>query len=132
MKSSEYTENTYIHLKLIFAFAAQSSLSRVHNDNAVAVHTCGTYAVPTRTYTVPHTQTNSRNPLILYRTLSHAQDWHHDITVYYMQLHVDDAIDPLQLHKPSAMLEHRARGEGLGYSYVTFRKYHAANILSRA
>ena len=30
---SEYTENIYIHLKLIFAFAAQSSLSEVRNDN---------------------------------------------------------------------------------------------------
>ena len=30
---SEYTENTYIHLKLIFAFAAQSSLSKVRNNN---------------------------------------------------------------------------------------------------
>ena len=29
---SEYIENVYIHLKLIFAFAAQSSLSKVRND----------------------------------------------------------------------------------------------------
>ena len=29
---SEYTEHIYIHLKLIFAFAAQSSLSKVRND----------------------------------------------------------------------------------------------------
>ena len=65
---SEYTENTYIHLKLIFAFAAQSSLSKVRNDNVRnAVRTRGTYAVPTRYGTaasVPHTQTSSRNPLL--------------------------------------------------------------------
>ena len=32
---SEYTENIYniIHLKLMFAFAAQSSLSEVRNNN---------------------------------------------------------------------------------------------------
>ena len=46
---SEYTENTYIHLKLIFAFAAQSSLSKVLNDNVQnAVCRRGTCAVPTR------------------------------------------------------------------------------------
>ena len=32
---SEYTENIYMHLKVIFAFAAQSSVSKVHNDSAV-------------------------------------------------------------------------------------------------
>ena len=68
---SEYTENTYIHLKLIFAFAAQSSLSKVRNDNVRnAVRTRGTCAVPTRYGTaasVPHTQTSSRNPLFRYR-----------------------------------------------------------------
>ena len=31
--ASNYTENIHIHLKLIFAFAAQSSLSKVRNDN---------------------------------------------------------------------------------------------------
>ena len=30
---SKYTENIYIYLKLIFAFAAQSSLSKVRNNN---------------------------------------------------------------------------------------------------
>ena len=46
---SEYTENIYIHLKLIFAFAAQSSLSKVRNDNVRnAVRTGGTCTVPTQ------------------------------------------------------------------------------------
>ena len=46
---SEYTENTYIHLKLIFAFAAQSSLSKVRNNNVRnAVCTRGAYAVATQ------------------------------------------------------------------------------------
>ena len=46
----------------IFAFAAQSSLSKVRNDNAV--RTRGTCAVPTRYGSIcaaPHTQTSSRN-----------------------------------------------------------------------
>ena len=42
---SEYIQNIYIHLKLIFAFAAQSSLSKVRNN---AVRTRGTCAVPSR------------------------------------------------------------------------------------
>ena len=38
-----------VHLKLIFAFAAQSSLSKVRNNNVRnAVRTRGTCAVPTR------------------------------------------------------------------------------------
>ena len=45
---SEYTENIYIHLKLIFAFAAQSSLSKVRNDVRSAVRTGGTRTVPTQ------------------------------------------------------------------------------------
>ena len=48
---SEYTENTYVHLKLIFAFAAQSSLSKVRNNNVQnAVCTCDpcARAAPTR------------------------------------------------------------------------------------
>ena len=86
--SSEYIENIYIHLKLIFTFAAQSSLSKVRNDNAV--RTRETCAVPMAQMaaSVPHTQTSSRNPLFQYRTLS--QDLHqscHDV-----QLHICDAI----------------------------------------
>ena len=47
---SECTENIYIHvhLKLIFAFAAQSSLSKVRNDNVRNAGTGGTCAVPTQ------------------------------------------------------------------------------------
>ena len=69
-------------------------MSKVRNDNVRnAVRTRGTCAVPTRYGTaasVPHTQTSSRNPLFRYCTLS--QDSNHDITVYYAQLHIDDAI----------------------------------------
>ena len=73
MNSTTGSENIYIHLKLIFAFAAQSSL-------------------PTRQY--PCRTHSSRNPLYWYRTLS--QDLHHSchdtITVCYVQLPIDDAI----------------------------------------
>ena len=43
--SSEYVQNTDMHLKLIFAFAAQSSLSKVCNNNVRnAVCMCGACA----------------------------------------------------------------------------------------
>ena len=61
-------------LKLIFAFATQSSLSKVRNDNVRnAVPTRGTCRARTAA-SVLHTQTCSRNPLLRYRTLS--QDLH--------------------------------------------------------
>ena len=86
---SEYTENIYIYLKLIFAFAAQSSLSKVRNDNVRnAVRTGGTCAVPA---SVPHTQTSSRNPLFRYRPCRRLAPIM--ISLYnYVQLHIDDAI----------------------------------------
>ena len=79
-------------LKLIFAFATQSSLSKVRNDNVRnAVPTRGTCSARMAA-SVLHTQTCFRNPLLRYRTLS--QDLHqycnHD--TYYAQLHIDDAI----------------------------------------
>ena len=56
---SEYTENIYIHLKLIFAFAAQSGLSEVRNDNVLnAVRTHGTCAMPTRYGSIHPAYTN--------------------------------------------------------------------------
>ena len=87
---SEYTENIYIihvHLK---AFAAQSSLSKVRNDNVQnAVRTRGTCAVPTRqrlccihkpgtrySGTVPRLA-----PIMIYSTVYN-----------YVQLHIDDAM----------------------------------------
>ena len=58
-------------LKLIFAFAAQSSLSKVRNDNVRnAVPTRGTCR-PRTAASVLHTQTCSRNPLLRYRTDLH-------------------------------------------------------------
>ena len=90
---SEYTENFYIHLKLIFAFAAQSNLSEVRND--YAVRTRGTCAVPTRTRqhaSVPHTQTNSRNPLFRYLVARLLPIMIITVILYYVQLHMDDAI----------------------------------------
>ena len=89
---SEYTENTYIHLKLIFAFAAQSSLSKVRNDNVRnAVRTRGTCAVPTRQHPCrihkPVLGTRYSGTVPCRKTCTN-----HDITVYYVQLHIDDAI----------------------------------------
>ena len=61
-------------LKLNFAFATQSSLSKVRNDNVRnAVPTRGTCRARTAV-SVLHAQTCSRNPLLRYRTLS--QDLH--------------------------------------------------------
>ena len=91
---SEYTTNIYIHLKLILAFAAQSSLSKMRNDNvrnAHAVHTHGTCAVPARQHPcrihklVLGTRYSGTVPCRKTCT-------NHDITVYYVQLHIDDAI----------------------------------------
>ena len=81
--SSEYTENIYIHLKLIFAFAAQSSLC----NNKQAVHTCGACAraVPTRQHPC-----RIHKPVLGTRYSGTVPC--HDITVYYVQLHMDDAI----------------------------------------
>ena len=87
---SEYTENTYIHLKLIFAFAAQSSLSKVRNVRNV-VCTRGTCTVPTRQYPChihkPVLGTRYSGTVPCRKTCTN-----HDITVYYVQLHIDDAI----------------------------------------
>ena len=86
---SEYTENIYIHLKSIFAFAAQSILSEVRNDNVRnAVRTRGTCAAHTRQHPCRiHKPVLGRrySGTVPCRT-------NHDITVYYVQLHIDDAI----------------------------------------
>ena len=86
---SEYTENIYIHLKLIFAFAAQSSLSKVRNDNVRnAVRTRGTCAVPTRQHPCRiHKPVLGTGTVPCCKTCTN-----HDITVYYVQLHRGDAI----------------------------------------
>ena len=62
-----------------------SAYARVLNDNAV--RTRGTCAVPTRTYAVPH------HKLVLGTRYSGTVPCctNHD-TVYYVQLHIDDAI----------------------------------------
>ena len=91
VKSEHDLNSTRIYreyLKLIFAFAAQSSLLKVRitNDNVRnAVPTRGTCRARTAA-SVLHTQTCSRNPLLRYRTLSQ------DLYQYYAQLHIDDAI----------------------------------------
>ena len=81
---SEYTENIYIHFKLIFAFAAQSSPSKVRNDNAV--RTRGTCAVPTQQHPCcihkPVLGTHYSGTVPCRKTCTN-----HDITVYYVQLH---------------------------------------------
>ena len=83
---SEHEPHAIYSFKLIFAFATQSSLSKVRNDNVRnAVPTRGTCRARTAV-SVLHTQTCSRSPLLRYRTLSQ------DFTVYYAQLHIDDAI----------------------------------------
>ena len=56
---SEYTENIYIHLKLIFAFAAQPSLSKVRNNNVRCLHARDMGRAHTAA-SVPHTQTVHR------------------------------------------------------------------------
>ena len=93
---SEYTESTYIHLKLIFAFAAQSSLSKVRNNNvrnnnvrnAVCTRGACARAVP---YPCcihkPVLGTRYSGTVPCRKTCIN-----HDITVYYVQLHIDDAI----------------------------------------
>ena len=90
---SECTENICIHLKLIFAFATQSSLSKVRNDNIRnAVRTHGMCAVPSR-----------QNPCCINKPVigtrySGTVPWRKTctnlyITVYnYVQLHIHDAI----------------------------------------
>ena len=88
---SEHEFHANIQLKVIFAFAAQSSLSKVRNDNVRnTVPTRGTCRARTAA-SVLHTQTCSRNQLLWYRTLSKTCT-NHDITVYYAQLHINDAI----------------------------------------
>ena len=90
---SEYTENIYIHLKMIFAFAAQSSLSKVRNDNVRnAVRTHGMCAVPVRQHPCrihkPVLGTHYSSTVPCRKTCTN-----HDITVYnYVQLHINDAI----------------------------------------
>ena len=87
---SEYTENIYIHLKSIFAFAAQSSLSKVRDDNvrnAVAVRTCATCAQHACRIHKPVQGTRYSGTVPCRKTCTN-----HDITVYYVQLHIDDAI----------------------------------------
>ena len=92
---SEYTE-TYIHLKLIFAFAAQSSLSKVRNNNvlnAVCTRSACARAMPTRQHPCrihkPVLGTRYSGTVPCRKTCTN-----HDITVYnyYVQLRIDDAI----------------------------------------
>ena len=76
---------------LIFAFAAQSSLSKVRNDNVGnAVRTRETCAVarqhPCRIHK-PVLGTRYSGTVPCHKTCTN-----HDSTVYYVQLHVDDAI----------------------------------------
>ena len=73
-----------IHLKLIFAFAAQSSLSEVRNDNVRnAVRTRGTCAVPTR-YGSAYIHKPVRYSCTVTTVPCHKTCTNHDITVYYV------------------------------------------------
>ena len=73
----------------LYAFAAQSSLSKVRNDNTVRMR--GTCAVPTQ-----------QHPCHIYKPVLRARYsgtvpcrkscTNHVITVHYVQLHADDAI----------------------------------------
>ena len=93
---SEYTENIYIHLKLIFAFAAQSSLSKcVTITYETLFARAGRAPCPHGTAAaVPHTQTSSgtRYSCTVTTVPCHKTSTNHDIIVYYVQLHIDDAI----------------------------------------
>ena len=89
---SKYTENIYIHLKLIFAFAAQSSLSKVRNDNVRPSERCS-YARDVRrahtAYSIRAAYTNQffepviPVPYLVARLAPF---------LYYVQLHIDEAI----------------------------------------
>ena len=88
---SEYTENI-VHLKLILHLpAAQSSLSKVRNDVRNAVRKRGTCAVPARQHPCcihkPVLGTRYSGTVPCCKTCTN-----HDITVYYVQLRIDDAI----------------------------------------
>ena len=77
------------NLKLIFAFAAQSILSKVCNDNVRnAVRMRAPCAVPTRQHPC-----RIHKPVLgtCYSSTVPCRT-NHDITVYYVQLHIDDAI----------------------------------------
>ena len=91
---SEYTENTYIHLKLIFAFAAQSSLTKVRNNN-VRNAVC-TRGAPRRARQHP---CHIHKPVLGTRYSGtvpcRKTCTNHDITVYYVQLRIDDALSAL-------------------------------------
>ena len=84
---SEYTENIIYILHLQRNLVCQKCVTITYETlfaragRAPCPH--GTAA------SVPHTQTSSRNPLFhdLCKTCTN-----HDITVYYAQLHIDDAI----------------------------------------
>ena len=82
--SSEYTENIIYILHLQRSLVCQKCVTITYETLfARAGRAHGTAAF------VPHTQTSSRNPLVhdLCKTCTN-----HDITVYYAQLHIDDAI----------------------------------------
>ena len=85
VKSEHDLNSTRIYreyLKLIFAFAAQSKMRNDNVRNAIPTWTCRARTAAS----ILHTQTCSRNPYIPCRTN------HVIITVYYVQLHKDDAI----------------------------------------
>ena len=89
LTGSEYTENIiYIHLKLIFAFAARSSLSKVRNDScshARDVRRVHTY-VATRHGSIRAAYTNQfQEPVIPVPYLVAR-------LAPFVQLHIDDAI----------------------------------------
>ena len=89
---SEYPENIYIHLKLIFAFAAQSSLSKVRNDNVRnAVRTRGTCAVQHPCHIHKPVLGNLYSGTVTIVPCGKTCT-NHDINVYYVQLHIGDAI----------------------------------------
>ena len=96
---SEYTENTYI--QLIFAFAAQSSLSKVRNDNAITYESLFAHAgrAPCPHGTVRQHPCRIHKPVLGTRysgtvtTVSClVARLAPIVTVYYVQLHIDDAI----------------------------------------
>ena len=83
---SEYAENNYIHLKLIFAFAAQSSLSKVHNNNVRNAVCTWQRGVCARAVQHPY---HMHKPVLGTRysgTVPCRKTCTNDITVYYVQL----------------------------------------------
>ena len=85
---SEYTENIYIHLKLIFAFAAQSSLSKcVTITYETLFERAGRGPCPA----AQQHPCRIHIPVLGTRYSGTVPCPDHDVTVY-RQLHIDDAI----------------------------------------